>query len=150
MKAIAAIPLIFILAALSVGSAAVVSTLYSFPKEPATDSTDPIEIIGTGVTNAPWDDLVDLFFGGLFGVLIWLVTYFVIPGMNAAAAYATGKSIHFDPVWGYMVLSFFLLLVIWRKKETIYGFITKYIILVAIVLAVVFVLGVSLRLMGLV
>ena len=148
MKAIAGLVLFFIISAIAVGTAAVASVVYKFPKSPVTNSTDPLEIVGTGIANAPWGDLYDFFFGGLLGVLRWIVEFFFVPGMNAIGKVVLGHSVFFPFFYGYLVFAFILLLYLWRKKDSIYGFVSTLFMWLLIGLAVVFVLAVFVKLLG--
>lgn len=153
MKGIAAVPLI--LAALFITStAAVVTTFYNIGTQPATNSRDPAEIVSTAVANTPWADFYDLFFGGLFGVLLWIDRYLLWPLLNWVAnmvAFIAGNewgSVKLPLELAHIVLAMLIGILVWKKKDSIWTFITDKLMIVLIFLSVVFVVGIVLAFMG--
>ena len=147
MKGFALIPILLVALA-SVGVGAFISTVYDLKDHPATDSNDPVEIVATAAAHTPWDAVYDLFFGGIFGVFVWIVQWGVVPLMNWVASVTVRHQVEFPMVFGYFVLSFFILFMLWKKKDSIWEFVTHKLFWAIIILAVVFVLGVFVVLLG--
>jgi hypothetical protein len=150
VRGVAFIPAILILSALALAGGLTLG-VFSQPGSQAPNETapeGPVAIATNAGANIPWADLYDLFFGGVFGVMIWVSRYLILPLMNWAATTAAGRSITFDIFWAYLVLVLIALFIVWNKKEHIYSFLTTNLIRVGAIVGAVFLVGLVLRFMG--
>ena len=139
--------MVLLLATSIVGGGLAINYFYDFGDTPATNSTDPVEIIGTAVANAPAADIWDLFFGGLLGVLLWIDRYLILPLMNFVASYATGAHVVFPEIYSHMVLALIMGFTAWWKWGEIWGFVANKLFVILIILGAVFAIGVTLRML---
>ena len=148
MKGIAPF-VVLALAMLAVGSAAVIQLLYPPSLQPVPSQDNPVKIAQYAYDTAPWQQLLDWTISGFTGLAVWIANVLVraISWLMSAVAQ---HDIVMPPVFGYIIVALITLTIIWKKKEWIYGQVTKYTIIAVVILVAVFIVGIVLKYMGLV
>ncbi len=121
------------------------------------DLKNPLIRVGEDAAlNFPIDSFIDLIWGGVSGVVRWLVRFIILPAGNIvgsfAASFAAGHAVNLVlPAWiGYIVFFGILVVSVWRFWGIIWNFVLRNLVLVIIFLVAIFIIGVSMAFMGVV
>lgn len=143
MKGIGIIVFMFLIMAALVGFTTALSIIKGSTSASAF-AENPYQIIIDALLHFPTAEFYDLFFGGTFGVLKWLNGYVIVPFLSMPFVNRLPNFL------GYLIIGLIMSIVLWRKKEGIYDFVTRYTIYAIMILSLVFMAGVILKFLNLI
>lgn len=104
------------------------------------DVPGPVEIGSKAASHFPFQAFWDYFAGGTTAVVHYISDYIFLPFANFFGSVAAGRPIIFPSIIGLLMFILLATLVIWRKRDAIYQFLTRNLVVIFIALAAIFIL----------
>ena len=145
MKGIAIIPILLFLGVVALVFLAFAGQLLGYKSE-SESSKGFIDIFIKAFSNLPWNDVKDFFIGGLGGILIFLNKYIILPLSNFVI-HIFNPGIVMPDILGYVILAVLILLIAWKMQGRIFDFTYSNMARIAVILGIVFVVGLLLMYM---